>query len=167
MGKPRDEKGRRRGAHACPCNSGHDYRACCGPLHRGHREAVSAVALMRSRYAAFALGEAEYLWRTLHADHEDRARPRELVVPALADARRTLRYMGLAILDAREDGGEAEVLFSATIFERGHDRSFVELSRFLHDGEGWRYLSGVTVPTARLGRDPAGLTIAAFSALRT
>ena len=55
----------------CPCHSGRAYDACCGPCHRGAREAEDAVDLMRSRYAAFALGDAAYLWRTLHAEHED------------------------------------------------------------------------------------------------
>ena len=37
---------------------------------------------MRSRFAAFATGDAEYLWRTLHHGHEDRAHPKDQVVPA-------------------------------------------------------------------------------------
>jgi SEC-C motif-containing protein len=121
---------------------------------------------MRSRYAAFALGEAEYLWRTLHEDHPDRAGAREAALRSLRGAKDRLRYMSLSILDSRRGGGEGQVLFCAGVFERGQDRSFVELSDFLHDGTGWRYLSGVTVPLGALGRSPEGLTIAEFSAQR-
>ncbi|HVX54620.1 YchJ family protein, partial [Nocardioides sp.] len=50
----------------CPCGSGLAYDACCGPLHRGARQAGSALELMRSRYAAYALGKADYVFRTWH-----------------------------------------------------------------------------------------------------
>jgi SEC-C motif domain protein len=153
------------GGRSCPCHSGNAFEACCAPYLRGETEAPDPVALMRSRYSAYALGEAEHLWRTLHEDHEGRAEAREIALRSVRGARSPLRYAGLAILDQRKKGRSAEVLFHATITERGQDRSFVELSDFSHDGKGWRYLSGVTVPLAELGRDPAGLGIDAFLAL--
>jgi SEC-C motif-containing protein len=153
---------------ACPCHSRREYLSCCALYLGGAEEARTPVALMRSRYAAFALGKAEYLWRTLHADHPDRARDRDEVLRSLRGAKDRLRYMSLSILDSRskDDLGEGQVLFAAGVFERGQDRSFVELSDFRHDGEGWRYLSGVTVPLRELGRSPEGLTIAAFLPVR-
>jgi SEC-C motif-containing protein len=143
----------------CPCGSGLPYRACCGVYHRGEAEAPDAEALMRSRYAAFARKEAAYLWRTLHPDHDDRSRPEREVLRALGEGR--LRYMGLRVLDrALAPPGElARVLFHARVFDQGRDLSFVELSDFLHDGEGWRYLAGLGAPAAAA----AGCeTIAAF-----
>ncbi|TWP34879.1 YchJ family protein [Leekyejoonella antrihumi] len=53
-------------ARGCPCGSGQPYDGCCGPLHRGERQALTAESLMRSRYAAFAVRDGEYLWRTWH-----------------------------------------------------------------------------------------------------
>jgi SEC-C motif-containing protein len=97
---------------------------------------------MRSRFAAFALADGEYLWRTLHPDHEDRAQPKDEVVRSLRDAARAYKYMGLTILDARDD----RVLFRARIFQKGHDRSFAELSLFARDADGWRYVSGQMRP---------------------
>ncbi|ROZ62200.1 hypothetical protein EDL96_10965 [Kocuria soli] len=47
----------------CPCGSGDVYGTCCGPLHRG-KAAPTAEALMRSRFAAFAIGDEAYLLRT-------------------------------------------------------------------------------------------------------
>ncbi len=149
----------------CPCHSGRTYDGCCAPYHRGEREAPDATALMRSRYAAFALGEAEYLLRTLDEHHADRALPRAELLRSLRGARERLRYPSLAILDSRQGEGNAEVLFAAGILERGKDQSFVELSDFSHDGAGWRYASGILVPLAELGRAPEGLTIDAFLAI--
>jgi SEC-C motif-containing protein len=112
---------------------------------------------MRSRFAAFALGDAEYLWRTLHPDHEDRTHPKDAVLRSLKDASRALKYMRLTILEAKDD----RVLFLAACFEKGRDRSFVELSTFARDAVGWRYLSGQGRPASECG-DPGTLTIASF-----
>lgn len=115
---------------------------------------------MRSRFAAFAIGDAQYLWRTLHPDHEDRARGAVDKNDALRrwrGASRALKYMRLTILDARD----ARVLFLAAVFEKGRDRSFVELSTFAHDGAGWRYLAG-EARDVQDASEAAGLTIDAW-----
>jgi SEC-C motif-containing protein len=150
---------------ACPCHSGALYEACCAPYHRCEREAPDPVALMRSRYAAFALGEAEYLLSTLHDDHPDLATPRAELREALPRAGGRRKYTALTILDERRSGGTAEVLFAAGILEGGRDVSFVELSDFERDRGGWRYRSGIVVPIVELGRDVEGLTIDDFVAL--
>ena len=112
---------------------------------------------MRSRFAAFAIGDVEYLWRTVHPDHEDGALAKEDVLRSLRVASRSLKYMRLTILDAKD----ARVLFVAGVFEKGRDRSFVELSTFATLGTAWRYLSGVT-REARDVPNVAALTIASF-----
>lgn len=119
---------------------------------------------MRSRYAAYAKKEIPYLIRTLHPSHEDRALPEAQLLALLAEAAREQRYMGLAILDRRgpDAGGMAEVLFHARVFQRGKDFSFVERSEFAHDGTGWRYLRGDTVPVNKIAGDPRELTLATF-----
>src|SRR5437867_3549203 len=43
----------------CPCHSGKKYSECCEPYHQG-LPAPTPLALMRSRYAAYALQNAEY-----------------------------------------------------------------------------------------------------------
>lgn len=48
----------------CPCLSGETYGSCCLPLHRGEARATTATRLMRSRYSAFAVGDAAYLLET-------------------------------------------------------------------------------------------------------
>lgn len=119
---------------------------------------------MRSRYAAYARGDAAYLWRTLHSQHDDRSRDRDVVIGELREAFRRFRYMGLTVLDQAPPDAEgiARVLFLARIFERGQDRSFVERSDFLHDGTGWRYLCGANLPVNMLPGDARKLTLATF-----
>ena len=148
----------------CPCGTGLAYKACCAPFHRNEREAPDAESMMRSRYSAYARKEIQYLFDTLHAKHEDRSLPEAQLRKLLAEAAREQRYMGLTILDRRgpDAGGIAEVLFHARVFQRGKDFTFVERSEFAHDGKGWRYLHGDTVPVGKLAADPLSLTLATF-----
>src|SRR5437660_12530755 len=44
----------------CPCGSGKDYDACCGPLIAG-APAPTAEALMRSRYTAYVRGAVDHI----------------------------------------------------------------------------------------------------------
>jgi SEC-C motif-containing protein len=121
---------------------------------------------MRSRYSAFATRNVEYLWSTLHPDHDDRARSRSEVLAELAAVCAAHMYTGLQILDRRaaDEGGIAKVLFFAKVFRKGRDLSFVELSLFARAEGGWRYLAGEGVerPVGGVG----GMTIAAVEGSR-
>lgn len=48
----------------CPCCSGKTYENCCQPCHTGEKNAPTAEALMRSRFAAFAIPNGDYLMET-------------------------------------------------------------------------------------------------------
>lgn len=150
----------------CPCCSGAPYNSCCAPFHRGEREAPNPKTLMRSRYAAYANKLAPYIYRTLHAEHDDRQRPEPDVMREIRDAVSTLRFMHLDVLDHEEpnEQGLARVLFHARVFEKGQNRSFVELSDFLHDGTGWRYVRGRQAAASRI-KSPEELDIPKFRAL--
>ena len=130
----------------CPCFSGLLYGLCCGPLHRDERPADTPVELMRSRYAAFALGLGEYLVRTLSADHADRALDATRLARELSSARERQRFLGLRVDEGCTDGDRGEVLFFARIFEKGQDRSFTERASFQRENGVWRYAGGVAEP---------------------
>jgi len=138
----------------CPCHSGLRYNVCCRPLHTGEAAAARAETLMRSRYSAFALGLGSYLVETLAAAHPDRSRPSAKLARELGHAHRTQRYMGLTIFSARPD----EVLFHARIFVQGRDQSFVELSSFVREADGWRYAAGELLPASAFGSALGDLT---------
>ena len=149
--------------HACACTSGLIFSACCRPYLRGEREAPDAVAMMRSRYAAFALENAPYLWRTLHAGNSEKNRPEAEAVRELKKACRSFTYTGLTILDSAppDAEGRARVLFLAGLAYKGRDLSFVERSDFRHDGSGWRYVSGDLCDAKELA-DPLAVRLDTF-----
>lgn len=127
----------------CPCGDG-AYETCCAPFHRG-QSVPDAERLMRARYSAFALGDADYLWRTLHSSHDDRSRDRADWSASFAKSEASRSYRGLRIVETRppDDAGVARVLFLARIRERGRDVGFAELSYFAEEDGDWRYITGV------------------------
>ena len=148
----------------CPCTSGKVYSECCKPLHDGSRQPEQGEELVRSRYAAFALGRVDYLVKTLHEDHPDRSKPPDRIELALRTASASFKYMGLTIIESepRDRDGACRVLYLARIFRRGQDVSFLELADFLHDGQGLRYRNGRTADASSMRTVPPGLTIATF-----
>lgn len=150
----------------CPCASGLPYARCCEPFHRGEKEAGDAETLMRSRFAAYAKKQSKYIFQTLHPEHEDRGRPEADVMREIREATSTLKFMRLAVLDRQgpDEGGLSQVLFYARVFEKGKNRSFIELSDFLHDGNGWRYVRGKQLAESA-APNAEKLSIAEFHAL--
>ncbi|MEU3610066.1 YchJ family protein [Streptomyces sp. NPDC035033] len=120
----------------CPCGLDAAYGACCGRFHGGTAgTAPTAELLMRSRYSAFAVGDAAYLLRTWAPE----TRPRTL------DLDPGTRWTGLEILDTT--GGTAfhqtgTVTFRARYAHGGEAGALHERSRFArHDG-AWVYVDG-------------------------
>jgi len=121
-------------AVTCPCGSGGRYDACCGRAHAG-TPAPTAEALMRSRYAAFALGLREYLLVSWHPS----TRPADLDLDGAPTWRR------LQIVDTvagGEDDTEGEVEFRASFRSRTGPGLLHERSRFVREDGRWLYLSG-------------------------
>ena len=98
---------------------------------------------MRSRFAAYSLGEVGYIMETTHPDgphfQADRVRWEEDLRPFLAGT----HFRGLKILARSVDGDEGFVTFRATLTQAGQDASFTERSRFLRARGRWLYHSGV------------------------
>lgn len=148
----------------CPCTSGKMLDDCCGPYLAGTAEAPTPEALMRSRFTAFALKDPEYLWRTLADAHPDRQQSKDEVMYALRRSSREAKFRRLDVLDTApaDSGGVARVLFLATLFHKGIEASFVELSDFVHEHGGWRYRSGLLRAKPQIKGDPLALRIGSF-----
>jgi SEC-C motif-containing protein len=92
---------------------------------------------MRSRFTAFALGDARYLLRSWHPS----TRPRTL---ELTDGPRFTR---LEVLDSNAGtlfDPEATVLFRAHYLDRGRPGVLEENSQFVREDGQWLYLGPVS-----------------------
>ncbi|HCB03360.1 MAG TPA: YchJ family metal-binding protein [Nocardioides sp.] len=126
----------------CPCGSGERYDACCGRLHRRQAEAATAEELMRSRYAAYAVGALDHVFRTWHP----RTRPESI------DPDSEVTWSGLRILDrvaGGPDDDRGEVEFEATYERAGRSDRLHERSRFERRRGRWVYVDGDVSPGSR------------------
>ena len=116
----------------CPCGSGVEYDACCGPVVRNERPADTAEELMRSRYTAYVLGDVDHLFRSWHPA----TRPDDLAELPEVD------WRGLDILEVVE-GGPADD--EGIVEFRAHHAggTMHERSRFVRRAGRWVYLDGV------------------------
>ncbi|RYG60172.1 MAG: hypothetical protein EON60_08095 [Alphaproteobacteria bacterium] len=124
---------------SCPCCSGRAFDACCEPVLAG-MPARTAESLMRSRYTAFAVGDAGYLETTSSGQAAvdfDRA--------AFEAQMAETEWLGLEIKSTR-DGGEDDasgmVTFAARYRYGGQVFTMVEASEFIRVDGAWRYDHG-------------------------
>ncbi|MBL8470561.1 MAG: SEC-C domain-containing protein [Rhodocyclaceae bacterium] len=128
--------------NACPCGSGMDYADCCGRYIDGEQSAPTALALMKSRYTAYARGAQAYLLATWHAG----TRPQDL---DLAAAPRPV-WLGLEIIAAPPAAGDgASVEFVARYKLCGRAHRLHETSRFVFEQGRWFYLDGDVHPARK------------------
>lgn len=117
----------------CPCGSGSPYAACCGRWHAG-APAPDAEALMRSRYAAYALGRADYLRATWAP---------ETCPPQIEPDPPGLRWLGLEVKrHVLLDPTRATVEFVARSKLGGRAHRLHETSRFERRAGRWLYVDG-------------------------
>lgn len=116
---------------ACPCGLGLSYAECCARAHRGTAPAT-AEALMRSRYAAYALGDEAYVLASWHPKTR----------PASAGPDPSLRWTGLDVLGTSGGGlfdAEGVVEFRAHYRDGGRPGDMRERSRFTRHEGRWVY----------------------------
>ncbi|MBV6761820.1 MULTISPECIES: YchJ family protein [Rhodococcus] len=129
----------------CPCLLGEPYDECCGRYHRGEAKAPTAERLMRSRFSAFAVLDADYLLATWHPS----TRPADL------DLDPEQRWTRLDILGTTGGGlldTTGTVEFRAHYVLDGHRESLHENSRFVREDGNWLYLDAIATPRPGLPR---------------
>jgi SEC-C motif-containing protein len=143
----------------CPCGTGLEHDACCGPIIAGTRPAPTAEALMRSRYSAYAQKKAEYILDTHDPEGRDDAD-----LDATREWAERTTWLGLSIV-ATDAGGERDdagvVEFVARFNdEKGREHSHHEVSRFVRRAGRWYYKDGdvkgatpVTRSAPKIGRN--------------
>ncbi len=122
--------------NTCPCDSGRTFAACCEPFVSGNLPAPTAEALMRSRYTAYTLQNADYLLRTWH--------------PATAPKDLSLspdqRWLGLTVRSSKagseaDDAGEVSFVARYKLHGKGH--RLEERSEFARIRGHWVYVGAI------------------------
>lgn len=142
----------------CPCGSGLEFDACCGPILDGARPAPTAEALMRARYTAYARNRIDFLY-----DSSSDAVRADFDADASRNWAESASWTGMEIV-AREQGGENDaegiVEFIARYEMNGVPYEHHERSFFTRVGGAWRFTDGVLVKpepvrraTPKIGRN--------------
>lgn len=122
----------------CPCGLTASFQDCCGRYIVGGQPAPTAESLMRSRYAAYTMNNADYLLASWH----ESTRPAEL---DLSREERFVKWLALDVLSTQAGGPDDEagvVEFVARYKVNGRAQRLHEVSRFRKEGERWFYVDG-------------------------
>ncbi|MDE3045486.1 MAG: hypothetical protein KGJ02_02425 [Verrucomicrobiota bacterium] len=121
----------------CPCGNGSSYEECCKPFHDGG-EPPTPLLLMRSRYAAYARGRADYIQRTTHPKSPSFEADRNEWKTSILRFCLTTEFVRLDILGHGKDW----VSFVAYLKQDKKPFALREKSLFVQEDGHWRYLSG-------------------------
>jgi SEC-C motif-containing protein len=121
----------------CACKSEKSFAECCGPLLEGKAKADTAVALMRSRYAAYVHAKIPYLIATTLPARRKKYAPKEI-----EDWAKSSTWLKLEIVDHSESIVEFKAFF---LDERGIPKMHHERSNFLFTDNNWYFVDGTIV----------------------
>ena len=118
----------------CPCCSGKLYEECCELFHSKKEFPKTAEELMRSRYAAFAIPNGDYLWETTLPNKRKFHHKIEL-----ENWGKENTWTKLEIIQS----SEKEVEFKAYFTDKfGKENIHHERSNFKKVDKKWYYVSG-------------------------
>ena len=142
----------------CPCGSGKPYAECCRPLIEGSETALTAEALMRSRYTAFTKVAVPYLLDTVHPGQRGQHDARSIRKWAERS-----EWRRLEILDTQAgspDDTEGKVEFYAEYIEKDVKKRHHEIAEFRKKDDKWYFYDGkppkqaqVVHATPKVGRN--------------
>ena len=118
----------------CYCGSGNLFSGCCEPYIKGTKKAPTAETLMRSRYSAYAVHAADYLWATTAVKERKHLNKADILAWAESN-----QWIKLEVLNATETAVEFKAYYlDYDLRAQIHH----EKSRFIKEGGSWYYLDG-------------------------
>lgn len=118
----------------CYCGNHLSFQECCEPFIKGVQKPPTAEALMRSRYSAYATGEADYLVNTTHVSTRKNHKKSDILSWA-----KNNKWTQLAIISA----SETTVIFNAYYLDnRLQPQVHYEQSTFVFENGSWFYVDG-------------------------
>ena len=112
----------------CPCGSSLPYSECCSLIINAIKEADTCEELMRSRYTAFTMANADYLM----SSHSLKTR-RLKDLQSIKKWAESVQWMGLVVLNThagKVNDQTGDVEFRALYMERGKVQQIHENSLF-------------------------------------
>ncbi len=126
-------------ANPCPCGSNRSYASCCKPYLTAADVALTAEALMRSRYSAYCIGNVDYLIATRHPSKRKFDERINLKKSIETTAWESLTIISTWRGHKNDTAGSVEfvAVYSQPEWGQLHERS-----RFIKDNNHWFYVDG-------------------------
>lgn len=137
----------------CPCGSALEYSSCCQRYLSGALPAPGPSQLMRSRYSAFVMKDADYLIKTWHSSCQAQRFRADL-----ESGFTKTHWLGLTVFAADEgrNPDEGFVSFIARFNDDSRSGVIIERSRFLKENGQWYYIDGTRPLVGRNDHCPCG-----------
>lgn len=118
----------------CACGSNLDYVNCCEPYHTKTKNAPTAEALMRSRYTAFVMHNADYLYTTTHLSKRASSSKKSYLKSA-----KNTKWVKLEVISSSFDVVEFKAYYLLNTYQTDilHEKSNFKLEDGL-----WYYVDG-------------------------
>ena len=118
----------------CYCGNHLPYEECCKRYITGLVKTPTAEALMRSRYSAYATGDAQYLLNTTHVSSRKNHKIEDILSWSTHN-----KWTKLEISDSTE----TTVTFKAHYLDNHHQEHIhEEKSNFVLENGNWFYVDG-------------------------
>jgi SEC-C motif-containing protein len=118
----------------CFCDTGLLFENCCGLYLQNNQKAPTALALMRSRYSAYATHNVDYLLATTHVSERQFYSKEEILKWATSN-----KWQKLEILSFTENTVEFKAYFLNT---NNQPQTHYEFSTFKIENDAWYYVDG-------------------------
>ena len=118
----------------CYCGSDKSFDLCCNIYIKGIQKAPTALALMKSRYSAYATNQVDYLLATTHSSERKYYSREEILHWATAN-----KWQKLEIISATENTVEFKAYF---LNENNIKQVHHEFSTFKQENGSWFYVDG-------------------------
>lgn len=118
----------------CFCGSEIIFENCCQKYIKGSEKAPTALALMKSRYSAYATHQADYLLATTHISQRKYYSKEEILNWATANDWKKLEIISYT---------ETTVEFKAYFLDKNkQNQVHYEFSTFKKENDSWFYVDG-------------------------
>lgn len=121
-------------AALCFCGSAIPFPECCQKYINGTEKAPTALALMKSRYSAYASHQADYLWNTTHGSQRKYYSKADILHWATVN-----QWQKLEIIASTENTVEFKAYF---LDENKINQIHHEFSTFVQENGSWFYVDG-------------------------
>lgn len=118
----------------CFCGSESTFQDCCQKYILGTEKAPTALALMKSRYSAYASHQVDYLWNTTHVSQRKYYSKADILNWAISN-----QWQKLEIISFTENTVEFKAYFLDANKMGGVHHEF---STFKQENGSWFYVDG-------------------------